>query len=157
MARPTKYTNILSDKICELIATTSLSTKSICEVCDIDYATVKRWIADEKHTFCAKYVRAKEKQIEHLAEEILDISDDGSNDLMRLTKANGEEYEAENKEVTSRSKLRVDSRKWLLSKLKPKKYGDKLELSGDGQNPIVHAVLTADEIKQISQNLEAKV
>jgi len=40
------------------------------------------------------------------------------------------EYNVEDREVTSRSKLRVETRKWLMSKLAPKKFGDKLELGG---------------------------
>jgi len=86
----------------------------------------------------------KAKQKEHLAEEVIDIADDGTNDLMLLTNAKGEQYEQENKEVTSRSKLRVEARKWLLSKLDPKKYGDKLQLGGDADNPI--KVITGMEV-----------
>jgi hypothetical protein len=42
--------------------------------------------------------------------------------------------------AVQKHKLQVDSRKWLLSKLAPKKYGDKLELSGDNENPLVHRI-----------------
>ena len=71
-------------------------------------------------------------------EEILEIADDGSNDLMTITKGDLS-YEAENKEVTNRSRLRVDARKWIASKLKPKKYGDKVDMAHSG-------VLTLNQI-----------
>jgi hypothetical protein len=72
-----------------------------------------------------QYARAKEAQADAFAEEMLDIADDGTNDWM--TKRFGEtEVEMPNPEVLQRSKLRVDTRKWLMSKLQPKKYGEKL-------------------------------
>ncbi len=68
-----------------------------------------------------------------MSEDILDIADDGSNDLMTIQKGNTE-YEIENKEVTNRSRLRVDTRKWLMSKMKPKKYGDKIDHTTNGKD-----------------------
>lgn len=62
-----------------------------------------------------------------MADEMFDIADDGSNDLMTVTKGD-ESYDIENKEVIGRSRLRVDTRKWYLSKLAPKRYGDKLAI-----------------------------
>lgn len=67
-----------------------------------------------------------------MAEDILDIADDGSNDLMTIQKGSVT-YEVENKEVTNRSRLRVDTRKWLMSKMKPKKYGEKMDVTSDGE------------------------
>jgi hypothetical protein len=64
---------------------------------------------------------------------MIDIADDGSNDFMTITKGDIS-YEVENKEWTSRSKLRVETRKWAASKLKPKKYGEKLDLGFRGKN-----------------------
>jgi hypothetical protein len=73
------------------------------------------------------YARAKEQQADLLAEEIIEIADDSSKDLQGYDDYNNP---IENKEFVNRSKLRVDARKWVASKLKPKKYGDKLELDG---------------------------
>jgi len=88
------------------------------------------------------YARAKNKQYDNLAEEIIDIADDGSNDLMTIVKGD-ESYEQENKEVVNRSKLRVDARKWLLSKLKSDKYGDKIAVEHEGN---VNHVVTGMKI-----------
>lgn len=71
---------------------------------------------------------------ERMAEEIQEISDDGSNDWMER-----EGITVADHEHIQRSKLRVDSRKWLLSKMMPKKYGDRVsaEVTGaDGKDLI---------------------
>ncbi len=73
------------------------------------------------------YVRAREDQADTLADEIVAIADDGSNDT----------YEKDgvvltNQDVVARSRLRVDARKWVAAKLKPKKYGDKVDVEHSG-------------------------
>ena len=70
----------------------------------------------------------------------LDIADDGSNDWVERKNADGSTTEVVNGEHIQRSRVRIDARKWLLSKLAPKKYGDKLEFAGDPNNPIVHEI-----------------
>lgn len=95
----------------------------------------KTWWRDlikEDEVFADKYARAKEEQAELMAEEIIAIADDSQNDLEVRYGADGKPYKVEDKEVVNRSKLRVDTRKWLLSKLIPKKYGDKLDLNHSG-------------------------
>jgi predicted DNA-binding protein YlxM (UPF0122 family) len=124
------------EAICKEIETSSLGLKHICKNHNVARSTVTDYIRENKEA-ADRYARAKEMQMDYLAEEILDISDDGSNDLMTIVKGD-EVYEQENKEVVNRSKLRVDSRKWLMSKLAPKKYGDKLEttIKGDADAPV---------------------
>jgi len=74
--------------------------------------------------------------LDALAEEILEISDDGSNDWMERKRQDGSVETVLNSEHINRSRLRVDSRKWLLSKMAPKKYGDRIEIAGDKENPL---------------------
>jgi len=152
MARPTKYTIELADKICEEIATSSIGLNHICEKLEIAPSSVYLWLKDNKE-FSEKYARAREKQADYLVEEILEIADDGTNDLMTVVKGDIS-YEMENKEVVNRSKLRVDARKWVASKLAPKKYGDKLELSGDSENPVSKISLTDEQVKDIATKLK---
>ena len=74
-----------------------------------------------------------------MAEEILDISDDDSEDtiFIEADEESGKSAKAvKNKEFIERARLRVDSRKWLLSKLLPKTYGDRTILAGDPENPL---------------------
>lgn len=81
-----------------------------------------------------KYARAKSLGLERLADEIIDIADAREGDVM-LDEETGRRLI--DNEAVQRARLRVDSRKWLLSKLAPKKYGDKLGLTGgDGEGPI---------------------
>ena len=122
--------------------------KSLRMIAEIDGMpsppTVMDWVRQDKD-FSEQYVRAKEVQAHLMAEEILSISDDGSNDT--YTDERG--VERTDVDVIARSKLRVDSRKWLLSKMLPKVYGDKLELDGkvDGDRTltIVRRVLDSRE------------
>jgi len=73
------------------------------------------------------YARAREAQAEVLADEIVEIADDSSEDFIF---AEGEDQDGKgakkyvNKEYVKRSALRVDARKWVAAKLLPKKYGD---------------------------------
>lgn len=136
MGRPTKYNKKVTNRLCVEIATTGKSLKTICEGEDFPaVSAVFRWL-NEHEEFQEQYTRAKQEQADYLVEEMLDIADDGSNDLMTITKGR-EDYEVENKEVTNRSKLRVETRKWIASKLKPKKYGDKLDIDHSGNMGII--------------------
>ena len=79
--------------------------------------------------FAAQYARARDAQAEFWAEQLLDVADDGSNDWMERNDPDNPGWDL-NGEAVARSRLRVDTRKWLLSKVLPKKYGDKLEVTG---------------------------
>jgi hypothetical protein len=75
--------------------------------------------------------------VKALAEETLDIADDGRNDWMERNDPKNQGYEF-NGEHVQRSRLRVDARKWFAAKVAPKKYGEKVqqELSGPDGGPI---------------------
>jgi len=130
--RPEIYTNEIANTICTEIATSSKSLRTICNKEGMPcVSTILIWLRD-KPEFLTQYTRAKEEQADFLQEEMLDIADDGSNDFMTIVKGD-EQYTVENKEWTSRSKLRVETRKWAASKLKPKKYGDKIDVTSNGE------------------------
>ena len=88
-------------------------------------SSVMRWLG-EKPECRDQYARARELLTEHWADEILEIADDGATDLVEKTGRNGSTYMAVDQEHIQRSRLRVDARKWLMSKLQPKKYGDRV-------------------------------
>jgi hypothetical protein len=129
--RPSDYTPDLADVICERLSAGE-SLRTVCKADDMpDARTVFRWLRLHEE-FRQQYARAKEEAADALVEEIADIADEGSNDWMEVHdpdnpgwKFNGEHFQ--------RSRLRVDARKWIASKLKPKKYGDKLDLTSDGK------------------------
>jgi hypothetical protein len=140
LGRPSDFTQEIADSICEQIAD-GLSLRSICEAENMpNKATVFRWLA-AKADFRDQYAYAREAQAETLADELTDIADDGTNDWMERKGEEGQSLGwTENGEAIQRSRLRVDTRKWIASKLKPKKYGDKLAVGGDGDAPPIQTV-----------------
>jgi hypothetical protein len=132
--RPSKYSKKVAESIC-LLLSEGESLRRICEMESMPgRATVFRWLAEHEE-FRDQYAQAKEQGALVWAEEILDIADDGQNDWMeQLDKDGNVQGYRLNGEAVQRSKLRVDSRKWLLSKLLPKKYGDKVQQEVSGPN-----------------------
>ena len=85
-------------------------------------STVRRWAIDDRDGFAARYALARDRQIEHFEDEIIALGDS-----MLGT---------DNNAAVSAAKLASDNRKWLMSKLKPHKYGDRLAVGGDADNPL---------------------
>src|SRR3954469_2411044 len=112
------YTTKLGDKICEATATSSIGLRHICKQLGVAYSTVTGWVYNGEHELCAKYGQAKIRQLHHLAEEILEIADDSTNDYMTIVK-NGKPRQVQNREAISRSRLRIQTRMNLISKLAP--------------------------------------
>lgn len=122
--RPSDYTPELADKICSQLADGD-SMRTVCKPDDMpNKATVFKWLRIHEE-FNDQYVKAKEESADALTDEILDIADNSNNDWMEQN-GDSEGYRI-NGEAVQRSRLRIDSRKWLASKLKPKKYGDKIQ------------------------------
>lgn len=130
MGRLSSYSERAAFVICSRLADGE-SLRNICEDQHLPSArTVHRWL-NENEDFRQQYAHAREAQADHLFDEILDITDDGRNDWMERR---GEEDAGwvTNGENIQRSKLRVDARKWMAGKLRPKKYGDKQEIEHSG-------------------------
>lgn len=148
MARPTDYTPELATKICERIAEGESVRDIVKDEAMPSSSTIYRWLLqEEKREFWEQYEKARNIQAELMFEELLEIADDGSNDWVLRTGKDNEEWWQQNGEAMGRSRLRVDTRKWYLSKVLPKKYGDKMDITSDGKalpTPILGAV-TKDE------------
>jgi len=124
VGRPTDYTPELADLICERIATHPIGLQRLCNMYDDlpQKITIRRW--RKKHPeFSAQYAQAKIEQVEWLVDEILEIADDTSQD--NIVNEFGDTLC--NSEHIARSRLRIDTRKWLASKLVPRVYGNKLQ------------------------------
>lgn len=135
--RPSGYSQELADRICSELA----DGKSLRTVCKTEgmpsTQTVFRWLRTHEG-FCDQYARAKDEAADALVDEMLDIADVATNDWMEVHDKDNVGYRL-NGEAINRSRLRVDTRKWIASKLKPKKYGEKVqtELTGaDGKDLI---------------------
>lgn len=141
--RPSTYSTDITDEICERIAIgQSLRTITSDERMPA-MSTIFKWIREHEE-FSKHYAIAKAEQAEALTEEMLDIVDSAANPLL----VEGVPLVIDGKPVmivdapsVNHARLKVDTRKWLASKLKPKKYGEKLELSGDENNPLTVSVI----------------
>lgn len=159
--RPTVYTKALGEKICSRIADGE-SLRSICSNKKMpNKSTVLRWLISEDPKykfFCDQYEKAREIQYQGLADEIFDVADDGRNDWMER---NGEDSEGwvTNGEALQRSRLRVDTRKWFLSKVLPK-FADRREVNLSGQIEHKHKDLSDEElasrVRQLEEELKGK-
>lgn len=123
--RPTVFSQKVADEICKRLARGE-TLKAICRDPKMPPdTTVRTWLLNPKRKeFYVQYTKARDIGLEVMAEDLLEISDDGSNDWMESNdpenpgyKFNGEHYQ--------RSRLRVYTRQWYLSKLAPKRYGDR--------------------------------
>lgn len=126
VGRPSTFTPETVDAICEHIAQGKSLVRWSAVEGNAGYTTVMRWLRDSEE-FRNKYACAREAQADFLAEEIVQIADDGLNDTYET-----EDGPKTNQDVIARSRLRVDARKWYASKLAPKKYGDKVETTHTG-------------------------
>lgn len=162
IGRPSKFSPECAAAIC-LRLTEGESLRAICSDAEMpSKVTVLNWLSDGKHPeFLAQYARARESQADALVEECLEIADDGTNDWMERRS------EAEkgagvntgwvlNGEHVQRSRLRVDTRKWWAARLAPKKYGDKVALSGDAENPIQQVIRWAQSSSEATADPSEK-
>ena len=128
------------------------SVKSICRDASMPCsATIHNWLRDVPE-FREGYARAKEMVGEALAEQIIELADE----------LPGSYFDAEgNKRVDAAhvawTKLRIESRRWLASKLKPKVYGDKTQVTGEDGGPVqIKAELHASALMDAIRNIEMK-
>lgn len=138
--RPNIYSDALADRICHLIATGSKGIHTLCEENkDLpDYSTVFKWLLDsEKYAYLFhQYARAKELQADYMADEMTQLADKvrvGNKTVSKIGGKNGDVIEHHTVDMVERSKLQIETRKWLASKLKAKKYGNKLDLTSDNK------------------------
>jgi hypothetical protein len=112
--RPTILNDRLIDEVCVRLSQ-GVSMRSVCRDDDMPcMATIWRWLR-ENDNFAKRYTAAKQESADAMIEDILAISD-----------------QDDEEESTNRSRLRVDTRKWIAAKLRPEKYSEKLDLTPSG-------------------------
>jgi hypothetical protein len=115
------YSPEIADLICDRIAG-GASLRQICQDTTMPArSTIFVWL-EEHEDFARSYALARQIQIEDLMDEILEIADDSSNDWIDREGPDGKKYRVFNPDSIRRSKLRIGARKWLISKLMPKRY-----------------------------------
>lgn len=124
---PTKYSNKVAKRICAEL----MKGRTLTNICKEEkmpsLVTVYKWLnaankTSFKEDFYKSYVLAREVQAEVFADQIIDISDDRISD---------------DKIKVSRAKLRTDVRKWIAAHLLPRKFSDKMQLTGANGDPLI--------------------
>jgi hypothetical protein len=143
-----RYTPELAERICSELAC-GKSLRTVCKKPGTPpRGTIFSWLRTNPD-FRELYDRAKAESADAIFEEILDIADDGRNDWMETFNEKGESIGWKlNGEAVQRSRVRIDARKWIVSKLLPRKYGDKLDLN--------HGVQPDDPLAKLIQAVQGR-
>ena len=112
----TRYTPEFAEKVCERMAE-GASLREVCRDNGMPESSVRQWVRDDRDGFAARYQAARALQAESWSDQIIEIG-------------NREDLDPQDKRV------RCDNLKWLMSKLLPKRYGDRLLVAGDAENPL---------------------
>lgn len=140
------FTPALFTLICDRISRGE-SLSAVCRDPEMPHkSTVLRWLR-EMPDLRDRYVQARDDLMEYWASDILEIADDGTLDVIPGLNKYGDEVMVPNHANVQRDRLRIDSRKWLLARLKPQVYGDRVEVdvSGEIQHRVDITALSARE------------
>lgn len=146
MGRPALYTPELAARILDRLA----EGERLAVICEDDdmpsRGLVHAWVVSKKpeHAgFGEAYLLARKAGVLGMADEVIEIADDTSGDRKWVGR-DGEEREVVDSEFVMRSKLRVDTRKFIMSKFAPEVFGDSISVGGVPDKPI--------EVKDVSRN-----
>lgn len=144
MGRPTLYSEELAERICDLVSISECGLKKLCDAHDWmpDRDTINTW-RFKNDDFSARYDKAKRNQAEIMMSTIMDIADDSANDYIIDEDGN----KRINSELVNRSRLRIDTRKFLAMKLLPKLYGEKPDSGAEGNHTLVEMLLSGELVR----------
>jgi len=158
-------------QVCEILSTSELGVANILRDNPDTMPTLAvfwGWLdekdkegnpTEEAYGFQESYTRAKRLQAEYMASLILDIADDSRNDYMEKQTKDGS-YKAVDQEHIQRTRLRVDTRKWLMAKLHPKQYADSVKIGGSEELPPVRSettqIVTFDALREAMDKVLGK-
>lgn len=136
--RPPRYSDELAREVCRLLGE-GQTLREICRREEMPSAsTVREWVVDDRDGFAERYARARRLQAEYWADEIVEVAEDGRNDWTLRQRKDGDPEPVLDREHVQRSALRVDTKKWLLAKLHPESWGERVHqvLTGENGGPI---------------------
>lgn len=152
MGRPSAYSKALANAICTRVAAGDSLRKIIEDEAMPSMSMVMRWLADEGNAdFREQYARAREAQADLYFGQIIEIADTPQVGVKTKTIVGGGEKDKDKVETAQgdmieHRRLQVDARKFVVARLAPKKYGEKLELSGDPERPVSLRSVPAPEM-----------
>jgi hypothetical protein len=134
IGRPSAYNDAIAKKLCVAISTNSAGLRTICSRNRKfpNVSTIYRWLS-ENSAFRERYARAREFQAQALFDEIIEIADKVQLGTVTKVDRHGRK-EKRIADMVDRARLRIDTRKWSLSKLLPKKYGHRVDVNQSGDN-----------------------
>ena len=142
-----RFSQEVFDEICVRIA----EGESLRKICKDEkmpsLVTVWKWLNNSEE-LVKQYTRAREEQAETLVDEMIDIADYKKDD----TYFDEDGKEVINQEVIARSRLRVDARKWVASKLKPKKFGDFTKVQAEVKDTSTASTWLGEVLSKIDNN-----
>lgn len=142
------YSQEIADAICKRLS----EGESLRAICRDDgmptEATVRNWALIDYQGFFAQYARAREIGYAVMAEELLELSDKPNIGTKEVSKATG--LEITTGDNVDRTRLQIDTRKWLLSKMLPKIYGDKQQIEHSG------TLTLSDRMKRAEEKADGK-
>lgn len=145
MTRHVGFNQKTADAICERLAS-GLSLRAICRNKAMpSKSTVFKWLA-ENSTFADHYARAREAQADLLVDEMVAIADTPK--IGRKTKKTSDgKVEETTFDMTEHRRLQIETRKWVAARMRPKKYGDRLDVdqkttieAGDSVTALMQAI-----------------
>lgn len=147
--RPIVNSGVLKDEICRLIAVEKMSARKACDAVGISFDTFWRWLASDK-ALSEQYALAKEMVAEQYADEIVEIADQAPE--LVVDDAGAARIDSG---FVQYQRLRVDSRKWVSSRLLPRKYGEtiKQEVTGKDGAPLPSSGMSKAEFTEVAREL----
>lgn len=139
---------IFNPKAADMVLSRMLSGESLraaCKVAGIEPASFLRWTYADPD-LAQQYASVKRDMAELVAAEIIDIADEAPPITPLGTVDSG---------AIAHQRLRVDTRKWILSKVLPKVYGDKLAIGGADDMPAIKQDVTIDAAEAYKRLLGA--
>ena len=171
MGRTSDYSEEIADKICgRMICGADDRPESLRSICRDDdmpaLGTVMRWLAKYPE-FREQYRAAREAQAEVHQEELIEIADNCTDDVQMLVGSEEDGQGRINHSAIARAKLQIDTRRWVMSKMAPKKYGDKIQQEHTGpdgkplpssqQNTVILADLQSKSLDEITKLFTEKL
>lgn len=145
-----KYTEELADTICDLVSN-GVNLRAVCRMEGMpSWRTVYNWVI-ERPEFASRLARARELGYDALAEEALEISNTPHMGQKKVFSSGAEEGEdsmtVTEEDMLGHRKLQIETRLKLLAVWDPKRYGNKVQLGGDAENPIkIEAQVEAEKL-----------
>lgn len=158
--RPSKYTREIAEQMCELLSD-GVPLREICRREGFPaWQTVYDWmyrddaLGDEGVGLSRAIARAREVGYDAMAEECLIIADTPKWGQKQVMSDDGTSTTIE--DMLGHRKLQIETRLKLLAKWNPKKYGDKVQVGGDPENPLTVKNEAMDILAAAVKNLELK-